>query len=311
MARQRHIPADHKVFPALPVTMVTVGRASERLAVHVAGALRPGVTPIVCVAGYNRNMSDWTGLLRLASQSLGARVPIVLVDLKGRGRATDRPHASAYSSLEDAADLVELMRALAIERAVFVGQGHGGQVLMALAADRPSLIAGTVLVDAGPVSDSRGLVRLRVTLNDLMGVRGEASLRPMLRRMVLADYPGVDENTLQEVSQRTHYVDKRGRLQPLFDPALIKLLEPFDLDDVLVAQWPLFDALRCAPLMMMRTQLTQQLRRETFEEMMRRRRDAEAYVIENQGSPALLDSAEDVEPILQFVRRVTGLAKAA
>ena len=32
-------------------------------------------------------------------------------------------------------------------------------------------------------------------------------------------------------------------MQPLFDPALIKLLEPFDLDDVLVAQWPLFDAL--------------------------------------------------------------------
>jgi hypothetical protein len=154
-------------------------------------------------------------------------------------------------------------------------------------------------------------VRLRVTLNDLTGVRGEASLRPMLRRMVAADYPGIPETTLDEVTQRTHYVDKRGRLQPLFDPALIKLLEPFDLDDVLVAQWPLFDALKCAPLMMMRTQLTQQLRRETFEEMMRRRRDAEAYVIENQGSPALLDNADDVEPILEFVRKVGGLVKAA
>jgi len=73
---------------------------------------------------------------------------------------------------------------------------------------------------------------------------------------------------------------------------------------VLVAQWPLFDALRCAPLMLMRTQLTEQLRRATFEEMMRRRRDAEGYLIEGQGSPALLDTPEDVAPITEFVRRL-------
>ena len=35
---------------------------------------------------------------------------------------------------------------------------------------------------------------------------------------------------------------------------------------------------------------------------MRRRRDAEGYVIEDQGSPALLDNADDVEPIAEFVR---------
>lgn len=311
MARARLVPADHKALAALPVRMVTVGPAREQMAVHVSGSLGPGRMPIVCIAGYNRNMADWSDLLRLAGQTLTDATPFVLVDLKGRGRSTDRPSAAAYSSLRDADDLVEVMRALAIERAIFIGQGYGGQVLMALAARRPSLIAGTVLIDAGPVSDSRGLVRLRVTLNELTGVRGEASLRPMLRRMASADYPGMPEAVLDAVSLRSHYVDRRGRLQPLFDPALIRLLEPFDLDDVLVAQWPLFDALSSAPLMMMRTQLTQQLRRETFEEMMKRRRDAEAFIIENQGSPALLDNAEDVEPITDFIRRIVGARKAA
>ncbi|MEO7222892.1 MAG: alpha/beta hydrolase, partial [Devosia sp.] len=290
---------------------VTVGPAREQMAVHVSGTLGPGRTPVVCVAGYNRNMADWSEFLRLAGQALNETTPFILVDLKGRGRSTDRARAAAYSSLTDAGDLIEIARALAFERAIFVGQGYGGQVLMALAARRPSLIAGTVLIDAGPVSDSRGLVRLRVTLNDLTGVRGEASLRPMLRRMTAADYPGVAETVLDAVAMRSHFVDKRGRLQPLFDPALIKLLEPFDLDDVLVAQWPLFDALSCAPLMMMRTQLTQQLRRETFEEMMKRRRDAEGYIIENQGSPALLDNSEDVEPITEFIRKTVGARKAA
>jgi pimeloyl-ACP methyl ester carboxylesterase len=311
MARPRFVPADHKALVSLPARMVTVGPANEQVAVHASGPLGPGRMPIMCVAGYNRNMADWSDFLRIASQGLGDTTPIVLVDLKGRGRSADRASPASYSSLLDAEDLVEVCRALAVERAIFVGQGYGGQVLMALAARRPSLIAGTVLIDAGPVSDSRGLVRLRVTLNDLTGVRGEASLRPMLRRMAAADYPGMPETVLDAVAMRSHFVDKRGRLQPLFDPALIRLLEPFDLDDVLVAQWPLFDALTCAPLMMMRTQLTQQLRRETFEEMMKRRRDAEAFIIENQGSPALLDNIEDVEPITDFIRRTAGARRAA
>ncbi len=310
MAKPRPLPLDHKTFDALPVRMITVGRASEQIAVHVAGQLGPDRVPIVCAPGYNRNMSDYADFARLAGQLMPER-PVVLVDFKGRGRSSDRPRAEQYSSIADAADLVDVLRALAIERAVLVGQGYGGQVLMALAADRPALVAGAVLIDAGPVSDPRGLVRLRTTLSELTGVRGEASLRPMLRRMVMADYPDAPEAVLESLATRTHFVDKRGRLQPLFDPALIKLLEPFGLDDVLVAQWPLFDALGSAPLMMMRTQLTHQLRRETFEEMMRRRRDAEAFVIESQGSPALLDNVDDVQPIIDFIRQLPGARRAA
>jgi pimeloyl-ACP methyl ester carboxylesterase len=307
----RIVPPDHKPFAVLPVQQVTVGGADSTIAVHVARRLGPDRVPVVCVAGYNRNMVDYADFLHVAGQLLGEEHPVVLVDFKGRGRSADRPRQVEYSSLSDANDLIEATRALAIERAIFVGQGYGGQVLMATAASRPALFAGTVLIDAGPVSDSRGLVRLRTTLNELTGVRGEASLKPMLRRMAAADYPGTPEVVLDSLSMRTHYVDKRGRLLPLFDPALIKLLDPFGLDDVLVAQWPLFDALGAAPLMMMRTQLTQQLRRETYDEMMRRRRDAEAFVIESQGSPALLDNVDDVQPIVDFIRRVAGTRRAA
>lgn len=301
MAKARALPAEHRPFADLPVQTITVGRGTEQMAVHVAGELRPGRVPVICVSGYHRNMADFGEFVRLGVPLLGAQSPIVLVDLKGRGRSADRPRLSEYSSLNDAADLIEITRALAIEHAVFLGQGYGGQVLMAVAAERPSLMSAVVLIDSGPVSDSRGLVRLRVTLADLMGIRGESSLRPMMRRMVMADYPDAPESILEDLAFRTHFVDRRGRLQPLFDPKLITLLEPFDLDDVLVAQWPLFDALTPIPLLMMRTQLTQQLHRETFEEMMKRRRDADGYIIEHQGSPALLDNLEDVQPITDFI----------
>lgn len=311
MAKARSVPSDHPPLEGLPVRSVTIGSAGETMAVHAAGQLGPDRVPVLCVAGYNRNMADYRDFLRVGRHLLPKTAPIVLVDLKGRGRSADRSRADDYTSLKDAADLVDICRALAIERAIFVGQGYGGQVLMALAADRPALIAGTVLIDAAPVSDPRGLVRLRTTLNELTGVRGEASLRPMLRRMTAADYPEAPEAMIDMLATRTHFVDKRGRLQPLFDPALIRLLEPFSLDDVLTAQWPLFDALATAPLLMMRTQMTQQLRRDTFEEMMRRRRDAEAFVIDAQGSPALLDTPDNVQPIADFVREAMGLKRAA
>ena len=59
--------------------------------------------PIVCIAGYNRNMADWSDLLRLAGQTLTDATPFVLVDLKGRGRSTDRASfPAAITSLEDA-----------------------------------------------------------------------------------------------------------------------------------------------------------------------------------------------------------------
>ena len=311
MAKARPLPPDHEPFEGLPVTQVTVGIADEQVAIHLSSRLSPNRLPVICVPGYNRNMADYRDFVRVAGKLLGDTASVLLVDLKGRGRSGDRAKAEQYTSLRDASDLIELCRALAIERAVFVGQGYGGQVLMALAANQPALIAGAVLIDAGPVSDPRGLVRLRTTLNELTGVRGEASLKPMLRRMTAADYPEAPTTALETLALRTHFMDKRGRLQPLFDPALIKLLEPFGLDDVLIAQWPLFDALGATPLMMMRTQMTQQLRRETFEEMMRRRRDAEAFVIESQGSPALLESIDDVQPIVDFIQTVVALRKAA
>lgn len=308
---RRTVPANLTAFAALPVREITVGPARETMAFHVAGRHRDGQHTVVCVPGYQRNMSDFADFAGLYQRAAGEDWRVVLVDLKGRGRSADREDKSRYVTTEDARDLAQVCAALALQSAVFVGQGYGGQVVMALAAERPTLVAGTVLIDSGPVSDPRGLVRLRNNLKDLDGPRSEAGLRNMFRRMLGADYPGLPDALLDMLATRTHYLDKRGRVRPLFDPHLVKMLEKFEHDDVLMAQWPLFGALGVAPLMMMRTQLTDQLRRDVFEEMLRRRRDADGYVIEAQASPALLNTIEDVEPIAEFVRKLAKRAISA
>jgi pimeloyl-ACP methyl ester carboxylesterase len=264
----------------------------------------------VCLAGYHRNMSDFTDLAAQFRRLGGGGWPLVLIDFAGRGRSDDRRKADEYNSVNDAHDVASAMMALGIARAVVLGQGHGGQVAMLLAASHPLLVGGTVLIDAGPMTDSRGIVRLRNNLEHLHALRGKAVMAGF-RRVLGGDYPGVPEERLDRLVLRTHALDRRGRPKPLFDRRLTDALKQFSFDDVLVAQWPLFDALRCAPLMMLRTQLTDQLRRETFDEMMRRRPDAVALTLNGQGSPALLDQAEEVEAIADFVQQASGFRSAA
>lgn len=299
---RRHIPTDYPPFAALPAQLITVGGPEERIAVHVAGRLGPGATPLICLAGYTRNMTDFADFLPLLQQEAGPDWPVILIDLRGRGRSADRARAKDYSTLADARDMAEIARALAIEHAVFLGQGHGGQVVMALAAQWPALIAGTVLIDAGPALAPRSLIRLRSNAQAIASLRGEGGLAVMLRRMLAADYPGRSPEQLDRLAARNQFVDARGRAMPLYDPALIGRLKDFGTDDVLAPQWPLFDLLDFAPLLIARSALTDQLPPDQLEEMLARRPDASRLAIAGQGSPALLDRAEEAAAIAGFLK---------
>ncbi|HEV7346345.1 MAG TPA: alpha/beta hydrolase [Devosia sp.] len=309
MASRRTTPADHPAFKPLPVAQVTLA-AGLSAAVHVAGTLSKRRLPVVCIPGYQRNMSDFTEFVAYFRRR-GGDWPVVLLDLPGRGRSDDRTKSGDYSSIADAHDVASVMTALGIGHAVVLGQGHGGQVAMALAAHHPLLIAGTVLLDAGPVTDSRGIVRLRNNMAHVESLRGAKHVTAGFRRILGGDYPELPDGRLDELIGRSHVIDKRGRARPLFDPRLIQALASINYDDVLLAQWPLFDALTCAPLMLLRTQLTDQLRRETYDEMVRRRPDAVALTIAGQGSPALFDQHEELEAVIEFIMQINSQARAA
>jgi pimeloyl-ACP methyl ester carboxylesterase len=310
-SRQRSIPDAHPAFAGLPVTHICLGDARTRAAVHLRGDFRAGRLPLVCLAGYHRNMSDFSAFSAHFHRLGSGDWPLVLLDLPGRGRADDRPRKSPYSTLTDADDVADILAALGIGRAVLLGQGHGGQVIMALATRHPLLIGGTILLDSGPVTDSRGIVRLRNNLAHVEALRGARTVTNGFRRMMSGDYPGHSDVELDALALRSHWFDKRGRARPLFDPRLIEQIKDISFDDILVAQWPLYEALGCAPLMLLRTQLTDQLRRETFDEMVRRRPDATAAAIAGQGSPALFDQQAEIEAVAAFVFRAGTTSRRA
>lgn len=293
---------EHTPFSGLPVETIHVGPVGTQVAVHIYGTLSDAALPVACLAGYTRNMLDFTALPEAINRQPETDIAFILIDLPGRGRSAHFPTKRPYSSLDDADCVLDVLAALDVPRAVLLGEGHGGQVAMLAAQKSPGSVAGAVLIDCGPITDSRALVRTRNNFEHLRGLRGEPGIRAALRKIVGADYPGEGEARLDALAARNFGIDSKGRLVPLFDPRLVAQLDKFDFDDVLEPQWPLFDCLDHVPLMLVRTQMSDQLRRATFEEMTKRRTDAATLVIAGQGSPALLDGAEEISALAAFLR---------
>src|SRR5690606_41283088 len=91
--RRRTVPDDHKAFAGMPCQHVLLGDAMTRAAVHRRGDFSQGLMPVVCLAGYHRNMSDFAGFADYFQRLTPGNWPLVLVDLPGRGRADDRRKA--------------------------------------------------------------------------------------------------------------------------------------------------------------------------------------------------------------------------
>lgn len=309
MPKSRFVPLDIDAFKTLGVRMVTVAGGDAEVALHLSGSLCSTKLPLVCVPGYQRNMSDFLDFLPHFRAMVGADWPVVLVDLRGRGRSRDRARVLDYGSPNDAVDLLAVITSLGIERAILLGQGYGGQVIMALGAMRPAAIAGAILVDAGPASVPASLVRLRSNLKYIASLQGRSGLTAAFNRMLAADYPCASEDRLAALAGRTHFIDARARACPLFDPALTSALEAFDADDALLAQWPLFDNLHGARLALIRTELTDQILAADFAAMIERRPDAVHLIIGGEGSPALFSRPADVAPIANFVKGVAAPGK--
>lgn len=302
MLKRAPDPAGPTAFPDLRVRHIACGPAHTSVAVHMQVHHENSGVPVLCIPGYVRNMSDFSALPAAINRLPDTGFRFILIDLPGRGRSAPREKRAPYSTPGDADVILSVLAALDIGRAVLMGEGHGGQAAMLAAHRQPRALGGAILINAGPVTDPRGLVRTRNNHRYLAGLRGEANIRMALRKIGLADHPGASEAELDRLADRLYRVNARGRLAALFDPRLVEQLESFGVEDAFEPQWPLFDCLEPAPLMIVRTQLTDQLRRATFEEMVRRRPDAATLAISGQGNPALLDGAEELNAIAAFLR---------
>lgn len=135
-----------------------------RIAYARSGA--PGAArALVLVHGVASNMSRWS---EFAGQTaLGDSWALLRLDLRGQGRSVHRGRAGMA---EWCADLVALLRAESIARAVVVGHCLGANIALQFAARHPASVAGLVLVEPMPPEALTGQMRRIARLRPLLVV---------------------------------------------------------------------------------------------------------------------------------------------
>jgi pimeloyl-ACP methyl ester carboxylesterase len=256
--------------------------------------------PVVCLHGLARTGADFHHLaIALSDDSAGPR-QVIAMDYRGRGRSDYDPNAANYNVGVELNDLLAVLTALGIGRAIFIGTSRGGILTMLLAAACPDLLAGAVLNDIGPVIEPGGLMRIKGYVGRLSQPASFAEGGEMLRRLFGAQFTALTPQDWIAFAQRT-FEERYGRLVACYDPALAQTLADFDTNEPPPPLWAQFDALAPVPLLLVRGENSDLLSRETVAAMLQRRPDLQVLEVAAQGHPPLLMEEDVVAHIRRFV----------
>jgi len=261
---------------------------------------RDGLRLLVCLPGLARTADDFDALAAALAKDRKRPRRVLALDYRGRGLSDHDPDPANYSIPVELDDALAVLTARAVDRAVFIGTSRGGLLVMALATVRPTVIAGAVLNDIGPVIEPQGLIRIKSYVGKLPQPRGFAEGADILRRLFGAQFTKLtDEDWL--ASARRTWRERDGRLVVTYDPKLSHALAAIDPNHPLPTLWPQFDALGQVPLMVIRGATSDILSAATVAAMGARRRAMTVLEISDQGHAPLLAESATIARIAEFI----------
>ena len=278
-------------------------RAPDGLRLHVCehGAETSFGTPVVCLPGLTRTTADFDDLARVLAAGEPPR-RVIALDSRGRGQSAYDPDPKNYTPAIELLDLLEVLKALKIPRAVFVGSSRGGILTMLLAAAHPEMIAGAMLHDIGPVIDFQGVARIKSYVGKLRQPQSLQDGAKILRELFGTQFPKLTAAQWLGAAQRTWHV-QAGKLVQTYDPALAETLADFDVEHPLPPLWNEFEALAGIPVLVIRGAKSDILSAATVSEMQARHPKLQVIEVPDQGHVPFLDTPELIERIAAFVRR--------
>jgi pimeloyl-ACP methyl ester carboxylesterase len=259
--------------------------------------------PVVCLPGLARTTRDFAELGQALASSGPAR-RVLALDYRGRGRSDYDATPANYSFPVEAGDILAVLAALRIDRAIFVGTSRGGIHTMGLAAMKPGLIAGAVLNDIGPVVETAGLVRIQAYIGKTPPVPSFEIGAAILAKVGAAQFPRLDAAGWMRMAKLLWKEEAPGRLVLDYDPALSTTVETVTPDMPNPTFWEAFAALAGVPVLSIRGGLSDILSADTVAEMARRHPRLQALAVPDEGHAPLLADDATIGEIVGFVARV-------
>ncbi len=279
------------------------------LASRVFDAAASDRLPLLCLPGLSRNSRDFIALGQYFSRHPLEPRRVIAVDYRGRGLSDSDPEWRNYKPVVEAHDVLAIVAALGIERAIVVGTSRGGIIAMLIGALRPALLSGVVLNDIGPVLEGRGLARIKAYLSNRHSVGSWDEAIALVRSGSEAQFPGLSAEDWRSFAE-AHFGETRSGLAPQYDPNLRKTIVDIDVTEKIPVLWPQFMSLARIPVLALRGENSDLLSPRTLEEMATRHPGLEDMTVPGQGHAPLLRDNPTLERILGFARRCDGAAPA-
>lgn len=260
----------------------------------------PGL-PVICLHGLTRNSKDFEDIAPLI---VGWGRRVIAPDVRGRGQSDRDPNPNNYQPKIYARDMVEMMAALQIPRAVFLGTSMGGIITMTLMAIRPKAIAAAMLNDVGPAVGPEGIARILSYAGKPAEIRNWDDAADYVRRtngIAFAHYGDADWHRF---ARRTFRQGKDGP-ELDYDPAIgVALAKPIPRSAGWIAGLLFRLLARRRPTLLIRGGMSDIISRDIADRMQRMAPGMKRVDVPGVGHAPMLDEPEAVDAIRNFLRTV-------
>jgi pimeloyl-ACP methyl ester carboxylesterase len=253
--------------------------------------------PILCLHGLTRNARDFAQFADRHSP----RFRVIVLDFRGRGGSDFDPLPMRYNPLTYAADVLELLDALGIDQAIFVGTSLGGLVTMSLAAMSPQRIAAAVLNDIGPELNPVGIERIQSYVGkDPRFASWDDAAAALASNQGVA-FPSYGPDEWLAKAHRTCR-EENGEIRFDYDMAIVV---PFERSPApTIDLWPLFKALGQKPLLVVRGAISELLSASALNRMQTEVPAMRSVTAPDVGHAPMLDEPDVVAAIDSFLESV-------
>jgi pimeloyl-ACP methyl ester carboxylesterase len=255
--------------------------------------------PLLCLHGLTRNSRDFAEI----AERYSPRFRVLALEFRGRAGSDYDPQPMRYTPLTYAADVIELLDQLGIDRAIFLGTSLGGIVTMAVAARAPQRIAAAILNDVGPDIDPGGVGRILT----YVGHDTRFASWDEAARAISGNYGGAFDRYTHEdwvKMAKRNCREENGEIRFDYDMAIA---EPFKSSGPTpnVDLWPFFAALAQKPVLVVRGEKSDLLTAQTAAKMQATAPTVKLAVVEGVGHAPELNEPEAVAAIDGFLDQLS------
>lgn len=155
---------DNNSLPTSPVKLAYASYESTK------GTETTPKLPVMIMHGLFGSKNNWNSLSKAIHQKTERKV--ITVDARNHG---DSPHTAEMTYKHMAGDIVQLLKDLQYEKAIFVGHSMGGSTMMYVALHYPEIVEKLVVVDMSPIRCSPALTDMGKIFQAMRSVKLEGS----------------------------------------------------------------------------------------------------------------------------------------